>query len=351
MLNDKLFKTLFNQKNILITGGTGSFATHLIHTLLTHHNPKKIIVYSRDEFKQYNLQNTLETQYPHSKDVMRYFIGDIQDKSRLLMATKGVHYIIHTAALKHVPVCEYNPFEAVKTNIIGSQNVIDSAITNKVEKIIALSTDKACQPVNLYGSTKSTMERLFIAANNYTGTQETSFSLVRYGNVINSRGSVLPYYQSLLKSNPNTTLPLTHKDMTRFIITLDQATLTVYNALLHSVGGEIFIPILPSILISDLIKTLNTTPSLTAIREGEKLYETLITQEELPNTKILNNDYCVIQPSITINKPVTKYSNYKPFTLPLNTTSYSSNTNTNFLNPHSIKQLLWLWNLQFHCPN
>ena len=258
---------MFNGKNILVTGGTGSFGKKFIEVITEKYTPNKVIVYSRDELKQYEMQPKF------NKPCMRYFIGDIRDAQRLSMAMKGVDYVVHAAALKHVPVCEYNPFEAVRTNIVGGQNVAMAAIENGVQKVITLSTDKAVAPVNLYGATKLAMEKVLVAANAYVGAKKTSFSLVRYGNVVGSRGSVIPFFKKLV-SQGEKVLPLTDDRMTRFWITLEQSVQTVIRAFEESVGGEVFIPKIPSMKMVDLAKAFGDDISykVVGIRPGEKLH-------------------------------------------------------------------------------
>ncbi len=238
---------MFNGKSILVTGGTGSFGKKFIQIILEKYKPHKLIVFSRDELKQYEMQQVF------NQPCMRYFIGDVRDEDRLSMAMNGVDYVVHSAALKHVPVCEYNPFEAVKTNILGGQNVVKAALKNKVKKVIALSTDKAVSPANLYGATKLAMEKVILAANAYSGTQDTSFSLVRYGNVVGSRGSVIPFFKKLAEQG-ETSFPITDERMTRFWITLEEGVQTVIKAFERSIGGEVFIPKIPSMKMIDLVK-------------------------------------------------------------------------------------------------
>ncbi|HID78984.1 MAG TPA: UDP-N-acetylglucosamine 4,6-dehydratase (inverting) [Aquifex aeolicus] len=265
-------------KTVLVTGGTGSFGKKFVKTLLTRFKPKKVIVFSRDEFKHYQMQRKFPKEnYPN----LRFFLGDIRDKERLYRAFEGVDYVIHAAALKHVPILEYNPSEAVKTNIYGAQNIINAAIDQGVKKVIALSTDKAVNPVNLYGATKLAMEKLFIAANAYTGSKETIFAVVRYGNVVGSRGSVIPFFKELVKKGEKV-LPITDERMTRFWITLEEGVETVLFALRESVGGEIFVPYLPSMKVVDLAKAICPCCGykIIGIRPGEKLHETLLSEEE-----------------------------------------------------------------------
>ena len=268
---------MLNGKTILITGGTGSFGNHFTDYVLQHYKPKKIIIYSRDEFKQFQMRNRL---MEHDA-VMRYFIGDVRDGARLRRAFEGVDYVIHAAALKQVPACEYNPNEAIKTNIHGAMNVIEAALDTSVKRVVALSTDKAVNPVNLYGGTKLVSDKLFIAANSYSGYRDTRFSIVRYGNVAGSRGSVIPFFRSLVESGERE-LPITDFEMTRFWITLKQGVELVIKALGESRGGETFIAKIPSFKITDLAKAIlpECTMKEVGIREGEKLHEVMITKED-----------------------------------------------------------------------
>ncbi|NPA11423.1 MAG: UDP-N-acetylglucosamine 4,6-dehydratase (inverting) [Epsilonproteobacteria bacterium] len=284
---------MFDNKTILITGGTGSFGKKYTQVLLEKYNPKKIIIYSRDELKQYEMSQVFNQR------CMRYFIGDVRDKDRLKKAMEGVDIVIHAAALKQVPAAEYNPMEAIKTNILGAQNVIDSAIENEVEKVIALSTDKASAPINLYGATKLASDKLFIAANNLVGGKKTRFSVVRYGNVIGSRGSVVPFFVKLIKEGKKT-LPITHKDMTRFLITLRQGVEFVLKNFERMQGGEIFVPKIPSMKIVDLAKALceDCEFEYIGIRPGEKLHEIMITKDD---RCIEFKDHYVIKPTITFS--------------------------------------------------
>jgi len=283
---------MFNNKTILITGGTGSFGRKYTKIILQNYKPKKIIIFSRDELKQYEMAQ----EYNHT--CMRYFIGDVRDYQRLKKAMKDVDYVIHAAALKHVPIAEYNPMECIKTNIDGAQNVIDAAIDNKVHKVIALSTDKAANPVNLYGATKLASDKLFVAANNLVGTQDTSFSVVRYGNVIGSRGSVVPYFKKLINEGAKE-LPITDKKMTRFMITLEQGVEFVLKNFERMKGGEIFVPKIPSMKIIDLALALapNLPHKIIGIRPGEKLHEIMCPSDDSHLTFEFE-DHFVIAPTI-----------------------------------------------------
>jgi UDP-N-acetylglucosamine 4,6-dehydratase len=283
---------MFDNANILITGGTGSFGQRFTATLLERYKPAKLIIYSRDELKQHLMQQ----EFQHK--CMRYFIGDVRDRERMVMATRGVDFIIHAAALKQVPAAEYNPMECIKTNINGAENVIHAALENRVTKIIALSTDKAASPINLYGATKLCSDKLFVAANNMVGDAPTRFSVVRYGNVVGSRGSVVPFFQSLIAQKSDH-LPITDPRMTRFWITLQQGVDLVLNCFMRMRGGEIFVPKLPSIRISDLAAAM--APALptrvVGIRPGEKLHEVMCPADDSHLTVEFANHY-VIRPSI-----------------------------------------------------
>jgi len=283
---------MLDNKNILITGGTGSFGKKFTQVILNKYKPNKIIIFSRDELKQYEMAQ----EFTHK--CMRFFIGDVRDADRLKKAMKDVDYVIHAAALKHVPIAEYNPMECIKTNINGAQNVIDAALENKVQKIIALSTDKAANPVNLYGATKLASDKLFVAANNLIGTQKTSFSVVRYGNVIGSRGSVIPYFKKLL-DNGATKLPITDIKMTRFFITLEDGVNFVLSSFSRMQGGEIFVPKIPSMRIIDLANAMapNLPNNIVGIRPGEKLHEIMCPADDSHLTLEFDDHY-VITPTI-----------------------------------------------------
>ncbi len=272
---------MLDGKSLLITGGTGSFGKKFTEITLKKFNPEKIIIYSRDEFKQFNMANDFKTMFPSKSKCLRFFIGDVRDKDRLCRALNGVNFVIHAAAMKQVQTCEYNPFEAIKTNINGAQNVIDSALDLKVKKVVALSTDKAVNPVNLYGGTKLVSDKLFISANAYSGARGTVFSVVRYGNVAGSRGSVIPVFREKIK-NGETTLPITDLEMTRFWITLEQGVELVYKALKESEGGETYISKIPSFRVTDLAKAMNPDCEIreVGIREGEKIHEIMVTKED-----------------------------------------------------------------------
>lgn len=283
---------MFNNKNILITGGTGSFGKKFIKILLEKYKPNKVIVYSRDELKQFEMGQV------YNDPCMRYFIGDVRDRDRLMLAMKGVDYVVHAAALKQVPAAEYNPMECIKTNIMGAQNVIDACIVNNVEKVIALSTDKAANPINLYGATKLASDKLFTAANNIVGQGRTRFSVVRYGNVVGSRGSVVPFFKGLLERGA-TELPVTDERMTRFWLKLEDGVEFVLKNFQRMQGGEIFIPKIPSMRILDLAKAIapEAKIKIIGIRPGEKLHEVMCPSDLYYET-VEFADHFVIKPSI-----------------------------------------------------
>ena len=272
---------MLNNKTILVTGGTGSFGHQFVDYVLKNYKPKKIIIYSRDEYKQFVMDN----EYKEYRDILRFFIGDVRDEGRLKRAMNGVDYVIHAAALKQVPACEYNPIEAIKTNINGAVNVINASLDAGVKKVVALSTDKSVNPINLYGGTKLVSDKLFIAANSYSGDNGTIFSIVRYGNVAGSRGSVIPFFDNIIK-NGGTELPITDYRMTRFWISLEEGVKLVIKALEESRGGETFISKIPSFKITDLAQAMLPGCEMpeVGIREGEKLHEIMITTEDSLHT-------------------------------------------------------------------
>ncbi|MBJ7539816.1 UDP-N-acetylglucosamine 4,6-dehydratase (inverting) [Marinomonas transparens] len=287
---------MFNNKSILITGGTGSFGHQYVRTLLANYQPKRLIIYSRDELKQYEMQQDF------SSPCMRYFIGDVRDKDRMTQAMRDVDFVIHAAALKQVPAAEYNPMECIKTNIHGAENVIAAAIANNVEKVIALSTDKAAAPINLYGATKLASDKLFVAANNMVGQGRTRFSVVRYGNVVGSRGSVVPFFQKLVAQGADS-IPITHPEMTRFWITLQMGVDFVLKNFQRMHGGEIFIPKIPSVRIMDLATAYapNLPTKNVGIRPGEKLHEIMCPSDDSYHTFEFSDHY-VIAPSIKFHQ-------------------------------------------------
>jgi UDP-N-acetylglucosamine 4,6-dehydratase len=292
---------MFNNKNILITGGTGSFGKKYTDVILENYKPNKIIIFSRDELKQYEMGQT------YNAPCMRYFIGDVRDEDRVNEAMDGVDFVIHAAALKHVPVAEYNPMECIKTNITGAENVIKAALKNNVEKVIALSTDKASGPINLYGATKLASDKLFVAANNIVGDRKTRFAVVRYGNVVGSRGSVVPFFKQLMADGA-TELPITDVEMTRFLITLEDGVKFVLNNFKRMHGGEIFIPKIPSMKMTELAKALapDLSHKVIGIRPGEKMHEVMITEND---TVVEYDDYYVIKPTIQFSHTVNYRTN------------------------------------------
>lgn len=293
---------MFDEKTILITGGTGSFGKRFTRTLLEKFSPKKVIVYSRDELKQFEMQQEF------GSPVMRYFIGDVRDKERLIQATKGVDLVVHAAALKQVPAAEYNPTECIKTNINGAQNVINACVENDIEKVIALSTDKAANPINLYGATKLASDKLFVAANNIVGNGRTRFACVRYGNVVCSRGSVVPFFKKLVDEGAEY-IPITHESMTRFWITLDQAIDFVVRSFERMSGGEIFVPKIPSVKITDLAEAIapGIKTEIVGIRPGEKLHEVMCPSDDAHRTYEFD-DHFVLSPAIRFFNRKTDFS-------------------------------------------
>lgn len=324
---------MLNNKTILITGGTGSFGKAFTKYVLTNYEPKKVIIYSRDEFKQFNMANDLK-EY---KDKIRYFIGDVRDLERMKRAFEGVDYVIHAAAMKQVPACEYNPNEAIKTNINGAQNVIEAALDCGVKKVVALSTDKAVNPVNLYGGTKLVSDKLFIAANAYAGSKDISFSIVRYGNVAGSRGSVIPFFKDIIESGKKE-LPITDYRMTRFWISLEEGVKLVIKALEEAKGGETFISKIPSFKITDLAQAMLPGCDMpeVGIREGEKLHEIMVTVEDSMTTYEYDKHYIVYPQMVwsDVKRPTpTGRKVEEGF-------SYSSDNNAEWLSVEEIKALL-----------
>lgn len=283
---------MLSGKNILVTGGTGSFGKKFLEMVFQRYQPNKVIIYSRDEYKQ----SVMKTEFADKVDMsrVRFFIGDVRDKDRLYRAFEGVDYVVHAAAMKQVPTCEYNPFEAIKTNIHGAQNVIDAALDKGVKKVVALSTDKAVNPINLYGGTKLVSDKLFAAANAYSGEKGCRFSIVRYGNVAGSRGSIIPIFRNLIEKGEKE-LPITDFRMTRFWITLEQGVELVFKALEESKGGETYISKIPSFRITDLAKAMLPDARLKeiGIREGEKLHEVMITRDDSRTTYEYDKHYII----------------------------------------------------------
>jgi UDP-N-acetylglucosamine 4,6-dehydratase len=327
---------MFSNKSILITGGTGSFGKRFVAYLLREYQPKKLIIYSRDELKQFEMQQTFDAP------CMRYFIGDVRDKERLITAMRDVDFVVHAAALKQVPAAEYNPNECIKTNIYGAQNVIDAAIYADVSRVIALSTDKAANPVNLYGATKLASDKLFVAANNISGATGPRFAVVRYGNVVGSRGSVVPFYHKLI-SEGVTSLPVTHAEMTRFWITLDEGVEFVVKNFQRMQGGEIFVPKIPSIRILDLVESISGRRDyeVIGIRPGEKLHEVMVPEEMAHHSLEFDHHY-VITPAIKFFDKTIDYKKNKLGEVgqPVSDKfEYHSGTNPHFLNVGELKVL------------
>ncbi len=325
---------MINNKTILITGGTGSFGRAFSRAVLNQYTPKKIIVFSRDEYKQW----LMKSEFERFADRMRFFIGDVRDKGRLMRAFADVDFVVHAAAMKQVPFCEYNPFEAVKTNVSGAQNVIDAAIDMGVKKVVALSTDKAVNPVNLYGASKMVSDKLFISANAYAGTKDTVFAIVRYGNVSGSRGSIIPYFRSLVENGQNQ-LPITDHRMTRFWITMQEGIDLVLQALAQSKGGEIYISKIPSFKVVDLAKAIcpDCTMTEVGIREGEKLHELMITKEDAASTHEYEHHYIIY--------PHMEWCDLRKFDTQgsqkvADGFEYRSDTNTHWLSVEALKELL-----------
>lgn len=324
---------MLNGKSILVTGGTGSFGNHFVDYVLSHYKPKKIIIYSRDEYKQFIMAN----KYKEYKDILRFFIGDVRDKERLARALNGVDYVIHAAAMKQVPTCEYNPIEAVKTNINGAMNVVDAVLSSEsVQKVVALSTDKAVNPINLYGGTKLVSDKLFIAANAYVGHRDLNFSVVRYGNVAGSRGSVIPFFKNIIESGGKE-LPITDYRMTRFWIDLEQGVELVIKALADARGGETFISKIPSFKITDLAQAMLPDCDMpeVGIREGEKLHEVMVTKEDSMTTYEYEKHFIIYPHFEWWNKDVLEGGRKVEQGF-----EYSSGTNTEWLSVPQLKDIL-----------
>ena len=325
----------FEGKSILITGGTGSLGKELVRTFLRDHpGIRRLVVFSRDELKQFEMANL----YPKEKyPALRYFIGDVRDLNRLKRALEGIDIVIHTAALKQIPTAEYNPFECIKTNIMGGQNVIEAALDNDVRTVIALSTDKAAAPINLYGATKLSSDKLFIAANNMKGNRDIRFAVVRYGNVMGSRGSVIPYFLKIRKSG---SIPITHPDMTRFNILLEEGVNLILFAIENTIGGEIFVPKLPSYRITDLAEAVapGVPTTIVGVRPGEKLHEDMITENDSMNT-VEFEDHFLIMPSTTPSK-YNRMIREKGAEAVVQGFRYNSGTNTEWLDVGRIRKLI-----------
>lgn len=326
---------MFNDKTILVTGGTGSFGKMFIKLLLAKYQPKKVIIYSRDELKQFEMQQVF------NQPCMRYFIGDVRDAERLKLAMRDVDYVVHAAALKQVPAAEYNPMECIKTNVNGAQNVINAALECGVKKVIALSTDKAANPINLYGATKLCSDKLFTAANNVAGERPTRFAVVRYGNVIGSRGSVVPFFKNLVK-NGATEIPVTDERMTRFWLKLEDAVEFVFKNFQRMQGGEIFIPKIPSMRITDLAKAIapKLPMKIIGIRPGEKLHEVMCPADLYYET-LEFDDHFVIMPSTRFNENIDYAVNAigeKGKPVP-DGFEYNSGTNPHFLTVEELREM------------
>lgn len=322
---------MLKDKVVLITGGTGSFGKRCVEMILKDHRPRKIIIFSRDELKQFDMAQ----QFPKETYPVRYFIGDIRDRERLKWAFQEVDYVIHAAAMKQVPASEYNPTESIKTNITGSENIVSMAAECGVKKVIALSTDKAVNPINLYGATKLCSEKLFIAANAFVGLKRCRFSVVRYGNVVGSRGSVIPFF---LKKRSEGVLPVTHPDMTRFWISLSHGVAFVLQSLGMMRGGETFVPKIPSMKILDLAAYIGPEcrTKIVGIRQGEKIHETLINQDEARNT-IETGEYYIIKPDSRFFSPQIDETGFKPVAEDF---EYNSKTNGQWVTKAQIEEML-----------
>jgi len=323
---------MLNEKSILITGGTGSFGKKCTEMILKSYKPKRLIIFSRDELKQFEMAQVFsEDEYP----CMRYFIGDVRDKERLYRAFRDVDYVIHAAALKQVPAAEYNPFEAVKTNILGAENIINVAIDQNVKRVIALSTDKAANPINLYGATKLCSDKLFIAGNSYVGEDNTRFCVVRYGNVVGSRGSVIPFF---LQRKETGVLPITDSRMTRFWITLKQGVSFVLDCLERMVGGELFVPKIPSMNIMDLAKAIapECKTEIVGIRPGEKLHEVMVSKDDA-RRMLEFGSYFLIQPDFNYWGERFTNNGGRPVA---DEFEYNSGTNTHWLTIEELKEVI-----------
>ena len=325
-----------SQKAILVTGGTGSFGKAFIEKLITDHNPRRIVVYSRDELKQYEMEQAFEKYQPHP---IRFFIGDIRDRDRLNMALRGIDVIVHAAALKQVPAAEYNPMECIRTNVMGAENVVRAAIDNNIERVIALSTDKAANPINLYGASKLASDKIFVSGNNLVGEGDTRFSVVRYGNVFGSRGSVIPFFQKLKAENAEF-VPITDERMTRFWITLNQGVNFVLSSLEMMKGGEIFVPKIPSMKITDLAQAIipDIPHKIVGIRPGEKLHEVMVPRDDSRATHVLDDRY-VIEPSFNFWDSANA-ERYQSFDKVAEDFCYSSDQNTEWLDEQDLMKLL-----------
>lgn len=333
---------MLNEKRILITGGTGSFGQKFTRRILNEFDPRNIIIYSRDEYKQYVMRAAFEKEFGRefAQQKLRFFIGDVRDRERLYRAFDGADIVIHAAALKHVPVAEYNPIEAVRTNVDGAANIIDAAIDRGVERVVALSTDKAVNPVNLYGATKLVSDKIFVSGNAYAGFKDTRFSVVRYGNVTGSRGSVVPFFSRIINdTNGSTELPITDMRMTRFWITLQEGVDLVFHALEHAKGGEIFVSKIPSYTVADLARAMAPDADLkeVGIREGEKLHEVMITPEDSRHTYDYGSYYIIYPHAEWWNEE----RHFTPGGTPVTEGfRYSSDTNEQWLSIEEMRERL-----------
>jgi UDP-N-acetylglucosamine 4,6-dehydratase len=323
-------------KVVLVTGATGSFGRRFVRTALKNHDPKKLIVFSRDEAKQFDMQGELAEEFDQAQlNKMRFFLGDVRDRERLTLALRGVDVVIHAAALKQVPAAEYNPSECIHTNVLGAENVVWASLANRVKRVVALSTDKACNPINLYGATKLASDKTFVAANNLSGDIGARFSVVRYGNVVGSRGSVVPFFKRLVERGADS-LPITDPRMTRFWITLDQGVAFVLSGLETMRGGEVFVPKIPSMKVTDLAEALapGKPTRVVGIRPGEKLHEMMISSDDARNTVDLGDRY-VIEPDFV------EYQR-APFEAPkvAEDFSYSSDSNDEWLDAAGLGRML-----------
>lgn len=321
---------MLNGKTILVTGGTGSFGQKFIRMTLEKFSPRRIIVYSRDEMKQWNMANEFRSVPKH--EIIRYFIGDVRDKDRLMRALNGVDYVVHAAALKIVPTAEYNPFEYIKTNIHGAMNVIDCCIDRQIKRVVALSTDKACNPINLYGATKLCSDKLFVSGNSYTGSGDPKFAVVRYGNVMGSRGSVIPLFRNLAVTGE---IPITDPRMTRFMITLEQGVELVWHAMQDMQGGEIYVKKIPSMKVTDVAKTIapDAHQKIIGIRPGEKLHEQMISVEDAYYTYEYQNHFKILPAIHDWSEDPARIADGKKCPEGF---CYSSDNNTLWMTPHDL---------------
>jgi UDP-N-acetylglucosamine 4,6-dehydratase/5-epimerase len=344
--NPSLGDFTLNDKSILITGGTGTFGKALVKHIIENYQPRRLVIYSRDELKQYEMA----LQYsPTEYNFLRYFIGDIRDYDRLEMAFRDIDLIIHAAAMKHVTIAEYNPFECIHTNVLGAENIVRAAIRNQVERVVALSTDKAVNPINLYGASKLASDKIFVAANNFGGRIGTTFSVVRYGNVSGSRGSIIPYFQKLVEDNA-TEFPITDTRMTRFWITIEQGVNCALWTAANTRGGEIVIPKIPSFKVTDVAAAFSAKLpiKITGIRPGEKLHETLLTSHDARHT-VETDDYYIVEPAVAANSfeststtwwHLSKTDAVKSTPLDDDSFDYASNTNTDWVGVPEIEEFL-----------